>query len=463
MKRALDNLKKSQASGRISADGVEITTTHLYLKFKPKNEAEMAILKRDSTLAMYDYPLDYEIVEAGTYYHDPSLAIGVPTYQYLSLPIDNPIPKGIEYELLAELFIPDEYKDSESSNNRIASDEFIDLLVNEALRITGNLKTNSTPNGRVQSRSWRPAGRIRVSDNTVSPAIWRAVEGVEVKARRWFTTHKGITNALGYYSGDGTFKNDTNYSLDWERYQFALREGWLNGANINGPNREGNWDLDFSSGKDMFHARVFMAAYHYYYKDIKGLRRPPENGILNTQMHIRCYNEANSESNGNHAPGRRFLGLGNAIKIYNPNRPMDEIYGTTIHELVHASHWNMATSDYNNATDIVAESWARGVQWELTRMVWNNYPGGPTFLPNYTQVVVDMIDERAPLNAINFPLNINNGSENLTQDDVSGYTIRQIEDALIGQRTWNEWRDNIKNSYNNATENNIDALFAHWN
>jgi hypothetical protein len=77
--------------------------------------------------------------------------------------------------------------------------------------------------------------------------------------------------------------------------------------------------------------------------------------------------------------------------------------------------------------------------------------------------VVDMIDERAPLNAINFPLNINNGSENLTQDDVSGYTIRQIEDALIGQRTWNEWRDNIKNSYNNATENNIDALFAHWN
>jgi hypothetical protein len=47
-------------------------------------------------------------------------------------------------------------------------------------------------------------------------------------------------------------------------------------------------------------------------------------------------------------------------------------------------------------------------------------------------------------------------------DQVSGYSIRQIEDALQSKKTWNEWRDNIKNSYNNATEKNLYALFAHW-
>ena len=47
-------------------------------------------------------------------------------------------------------------------------------------------------------------------------------------------------------------------------------------------------------------------------------------------------------------------------------------------------------------------------------------------------------------------------------DDVHGYTIRQIEDALIGQREWNGWRDNIKNRYNNETEENLDELFAYW-
>ncbi len=48
-------------------------------------------------------------------------------------------------------------------------------------------------------------------------------------------------------------------------------------------------------------------------------------------------------------------------------------------------------------------------------------------------------------------------------DQVSGYSIRQIEDALKGRESWNSWRDNIKNRYNNATENNLDATFNHWN
>jgi len=56
--------------------------------------------------------------------------------------------------------------------------------------------------------------------------------------------------------------------------------------------------------------------------------------------------------------------------------------------------------------------------------------------------------------------NTNNG---LRDDGVEGYTIKQIEDALEGTSTWNGWRDNIKNKYDNATENNLDALFAHWN
>jgi|GEM_PF-3394259 hypothetical protein len=49
------------------------------------------------------------------------------------------------------------------------------------------------------------------------------------------------------------------------------------------------------------------------------------------------------------------------------------------------------------------------------------------------------------------------------QDSVSGYTVRQIEDAIDNQRKWNDWRDNIKNKYNNATETNLDAAFDYWN
>ncbi len=122
----------------------------------------------------------------------------------------------------------------------------------------------------------------------------------------------------------------------------------------------------------------------------------------------------------------------------------------------------MDHGDFNDTETKVKESWARGVQWELTRMIYPDYRGGATIRPEYTQVVVDLLDERAPLDRFGRPENINNGSEDLTEDDVSGYTIRQIEDALNGRENWNDWRDNIRNRYNNGTENNLDVLFAHW-
>ena len=477
MQKAYDNLQKSNA--RISTEGIEVTTTHKYIKFKPKNNQELEILKDDTTLVLYSYPMDYEITQ-GSYYHDPSIPDSLPTYQYCSVPVDKQLPSGVTYEVLENLYIPDENKDGGNTNLRKASDESVTALVDEALRITDNLEP--TPkNARVTASSWRPAGRVRVWDDVNN--TWKGVEGVIVKARRWFTTHQGMVDGNGNYSCDGTFKRDANYSLDWERYDFALREGWLDGANINGPKKEGNWDNDFqgTGDKNAFHAKVFMGAYHYYYKDIKGLRRPPQNGFWKTQMHIRCHNQSSDENSGYHNPAKRFLGLGSAIHVYNQQLKwsfyqIDNIYATIIHELAHASHWNMDKDSYNCMNDkncgivccsgdvIVAESWARGVEWELTRTIWSNY------IPDYwrkkakdaedekeryqyTGLVKDIID-----NDFNY-----SDSKGTIGDAVQGYTIREIEDALLGQKTWNGWRDNIKNKYNNGTENNLDSLFDFWN
>ena len=38
----------------------------------------------------------------------------------------------------------------------------------------------------------------------------------------------------------------------------------------------------------------------------------------------------------------------------------------------------------------------------------------------------------------------------------------QIEEALKGAKTFEEWENNLRNNYNNGTENNLDALFDHW-
>ena len=92
--------------------------------------------------------------------------------------------------------------------------------------------------------------------------------------------------------------------------------------------------------------------------------------------------------------------------------------------------------------------------WYLTKMVYPRHKGGITILPEYTQVVVDLIDTEDEDNT-------NYGKNKFNGDKVSGYTITQIEQALIGCNSWNKWRDNIK-KYNNKTKQHVDELFEAW-
>lgn len=48
-------------------------------------------------------------------------------------------------------------------------------------------------------------------------------------------------------------------------------------------------------------------------------------------------------------------------------------------------------------------------------------------------------------------------------DNVSGYTIKQIEDALTGVETFEDWKNNLKSKYpDNETKENLDAAFTYW-
>jgi hypothetical protein len=88
------------------------------------------------------------------------------------------------------------------------------------------------------------------------------------------------------------------------------------------------------------------------------------------------------------------------------------------------------------------------------KKVYPDYLGGQRSTGDYTLVVSDIIDDDFITTQPN-----NKGYYNDSRDQVSGYTIKQIEDALKGQKTWNNWRDNIINKYTNLTENNLIRLF----
>lgn len=109
-------------------------------------------------------------------------------------------------------------------------------------------------------------------------------------------------------------------------------------------------------------------------------------------MRIGAFTQTKDDILGSHSSIWRAFGLSTPIKIYAYANSSQQVYATTIHELAHASHWNMDRSDFRGTESKVKESWARGVQWELTRMIYPNYLGRERSTGNYTLVVSDMID-----------------------------------------------------------------------
>ena len=75
--------------------------------------------------------------------------------------------------------------------------------------------------------------------------------------------------------------------------------------------------------------------------------------------------------------------MGRKIKIarYQQNSTneiiSDELFSTTVHELAHYSHYNIIGGNANiyhrKIDDIIAESWATAVQWQITSIVYNDY------------------------------------------------------------------------------------------
>ncbi|MBQ8222969.1 MAG: hypothetical protein IJZ87_06460 [Bacteroidales bacterium] len=136
------------ANERSSINTPTIRATHKYMRYRPQNDEELDLLKADTNLLLWDYPLHYEITVNGTHYHDPSIADSLPTWQYFVVTNDYQLPTlSSKCELIYTLYFPDE--DS--------SDTFYDDLEERAYLITGNLADDED----MRASSWTPSAVIK--------------------------------------------------------------------------------------------------------------------------------------------------------------------------------------------------------------------------------------------------------------------------------------------------------------
>ncbi len=157
------------------------------------------------------------------------------------------------------------------------------------------------------------------------------------------------------------------------------------------------------------------------------------------------------------------------------NATPERLYNVVLHELAHCSHRELrgTSHKWSHQTDpIVKESWAIGVAYGLTRLRYSDHDDYDDLTfewmtnPNqgnrrYTSLIVDLVDTE------------NQGDSGVVWTDplifkdapfdrVFGYTLEEIEGVLGDCQTLQCLRDNLKNTYDNATEDQLDELFTQY-
>ncbi|MFP4242602.1 MAG: hypothetical protein ACLFQB_12190 [Chitinispirillaceae bacterium] len=421
MKKARDNLVEKGVLNSNAVTDEDIATTHLYIRFKPANEEEFIKLNDDSSLVLWDHPLDYEIPEGSRY----ALSKDFAGYLYTAVPVEQKLP-DVEYEILDELVLERGLESLELAKSQVSS--YYPLLEKEALEMTGNLKTE--PGLKKTMGKWRPTGSVKVYDDVLGEYV--PVVSVNVRVRNWFRWWNGYTDINGNFRSSTRYWGDVAYSLRWQYIdnKFDIRSGTVGQAYYNGPNQKRSaWNLRIGKGgMSWTYAHIYRAGSYYIGQEPFGLNNTPFKRVSIMAINGRTPSDKSGY----------YIGFNENIKIWRKWSSgslinSKDIFTITTHELGHAHHDEIyeGGSFVTNVDSYVKESWASAVSYYLTSSVYNipiSYSsswytrqawkaGSGNY---YTPIMIDLIDNHDQ----------SSRSSSYLKDDISGYTLKQCQDII---------------------------------
>lgn len=480
MKKAYTELQKE---GMMKSP-MDIETTHLYIRFLPKDSAELETLYNDTTLTLFSYPLDYELTE-GERYIDSTLIGNKFTWLYTRVPVDyNSSISG--YEVLEQLYLPTTDNGSQEVQQQKVNSEFLtnwQLLEAKSLKLTGNgnERTADLSKGikKATSASWTPEATIRVYDDKKKSYI--PVPGVLVRGRWWFNWEDGTTDANGWTKLSGKFGGKLNWSIAWEGGYWDIRDGLFWQAYYNGPNgSKSNWNLDIDDSYSKAYAHVQRACWTMFYGNNLGASDQSKNNrfIMERRQEISVFN---SNGTGTNYGANWFVFSQIAIHMkdsYGNIKSSESIYSTTIHELAHSFHimdMDVDLASYAFVGKMIYESWASAVEWAVTSQEYSRLLGYSYNYPYdeqnkwgllktdyskiyygdkaYSPVFIDLIDN---VNQVGF----SSSMYEYPNDMVTGFTISELSKVLRKTFTIKGLKTNVKAlRTDEITLSNIDKLF----
>lgn len=458
MQKAYNNLNDSNAP--ISS----VKANYRYVRVLPANQDELNVIEMDTALLLFDYPLNYEVIVSGTFYHDQSVLDSILTWLYCVVPLEYQFPKGINEELIYYVYIPP----TESKG------DFYYRLEEEAYRVVG-YEDEEGKGEKDNNEVWTPSAYIKAWDDILGCQI--PLKGVKVVANYVTKIGVGYTKSNGKCDVDRSFSHKVHYRIKWERGYWDIRSGAFGQAYYNGPKQKGEWELEIANNeKTILYATVHRAAQKFYYGNCLGLRRP---NLSYGKTKIAVYDRNPWWGNGCCWGTWSLFGvIPDIIVAYEHTASTNIVFCTAVHELGHQSHLlHVGKPTYIQIAKEVYESWACAIALELTNHHYNNdlgcsgfacssnfqtwYPGnnGDGNTDCYTPIFIDLMDsfnQHGLTNEHDYPNDVISGYEiDFIQNNIisNAYGLSSLYTALI----------NNKPNNNSITDSQIDNLMAlYW-
>lgn len=211
-----------------------ISVSHLYVRFKPSSSEQLMTLDETEDLELQDYPIDYELIQEGDFYQDPTLGTEDFHWLYTVVPANYNFPLGIQHEVLEQLYLPENneiLKDlaesmmagAQYSSERINNLSFVKINREDVLVESFNYTPECPCEPDVPCPVWPdceqggggtppptlPSG-IYVEEQTVcnQPTRILPLRQVNVVAKRWFKFWRGYTDNNGKFTITKNFRNE---------------------------------------------------------------------------------------------------------------------------------------------------------------------------------------------------------------------------------------------------------------
>ena len=203
-----------------------------YMRFKPTSFDQLAKLE-DQDIDLFDYPLDYEVVQEGDYYDDGVTGAESIPWLYAVVPVNFVTPSGITSELLQRLHVPNDYRVEDKAFQLTGNVvDTADCAAANATILTHECDCSSRPSAlSCECREFCgftpcrnppppvpivriPAGAITVEDNTFMLNV--PIRQARMVARRFLKVVRTFTDNNGRYNFGKSFRNKVSLFIKFK-------------------------------------------------------------------------------------------------------------------------------------------------------------------------------------------------------------------------------------------------------